>query len=147
MIHIIVIQHVRIVMAKNCYQDLFQLCIGTASVLYVWGYIAKKIENSFIGNVLALIGKESLYIMSLHIIGFFICSSLFWKFGIISIDSPHGMYTYNQTGSYWQLAIYVVFGITFPLVILFIFRILKLKFSKIIKLFVNRMLYNLLNIK
>lgn len=132
-IHSIIMQYVRITMAKNCYQDLFQLCIGSASVLYVWGYIAKKIENTFVGNVLALIGKESLYIMSLHIMGFFICSSLLWKLGILSIDSPHGMYTYNQTGNFWQLAIYVVFGITFPLVIVGIFRKLKLKFSKIQK--------------
>ena len=122
MIHCILLQHVFITMANNCYQDLLQLCIGSASMLYVWGYMAKRIEKTILGRILALIGKESLYVMALHIVGFFLCTSMFWHLGILSPDGPHGMYTYNIAGNWWQLAAYVIFGIIVPLMTIGIFR-------------------------
>ena len=121
-IQCVVLQHVTIVMAKNSYQDLFQLCIGSCCAIYVLGYVARKIEKTYIGDFLSLMGRESLYLMALHILGFFICSSLLWKMDLISPDDKHGMYTYCREGHWGILFLYVLFGIFVPLAIIFVYR-------------------------
>lgn len=124
-IQCVLLQHITIVLAKNCYQDLFQLCIGSCCAVYVLGYSAKKIENTLIGDFLSLLGRESLYLMALHIFGFFICSSVLWKVGLVSANGSHGMYTYCREGNWGVLFLYVLFGLFVPLTTVFVIRQIK----------------------
>ena len=113
------------VLAQNQYQSLPYLVVGCASAIYCWGYIGKKIEGRWIGRALALLGRESLYLMAFHIIGFFICNSLMVQWGIFTMDSPRGLYTFKLGDNGWLLLVYVAFGVIVPLAIMYVFRKLK----------------------
>lgn len=118
----ILLEKVRITMANNQYQDILQIVVGSSCLIYVWGYIAKRISNTLIGRFLAMVGRESLYVMALHILGFFICNSLLKTIGVYSSDSPHGLYTYNMDGNVCVLVLYILFGIGVPLLTICVFR-------------------------
>ena len=123
----VILQHVTIVLARNDYQDLFQLCIGSCCAIYILGYIAKKVEKTLIGNLLSLMGRESFYLMALHIWGFFVCSSILWKLGWCTPDNRHGMYTYCTEERWDLLLAYVISGILIPLMIIVVFRYIRKK--------------------
>ena len=129
----VILQHVTIVMARNSYQDLFQLCIGSCCVVYVLGYIAKKIERTLVGFFLSWMGRESLYLMAFHILGFFVCSSILWKTGAIAPESGHGMYTYCTRDNWGVLVLYVFCGIFVPFIIMFVFRQTRAKLISFVK--------------
>ena len=80
--HVVLIHdNYNIALAKNQYPDGIILVIGSCCYLYIVGFISKKIEKTIVGNVVAYIGEKSLYIMALHITGFFICNSILAKWG------------------------------------------------------------------
>jgi hypothetical protein len=111
-------------LAGNKYQDLILLMVGSTAAIYVWGFIGRKIEKSFIGRFLALLGRESLYLMAFHIIGFFICNSLLVKVGVYTTGDEMG-YTYNIGSNYLLLLMYVSFAIGTTFVLLYAFRVIK----------------------
>lgn len=117
-----VLQHVRLTMATNQYQDLLHLCGGTLCYIYICCFIARKIEHTIVGNMLAIIGKESLYIMALHILGFFMCNSVLTMGGVFSADAHRGMYTFSIDENVALFLLYLLFGIGVPLVFAFCFR-------------------------
>ena len=110
-LHCILLQRSGITMARNDYQDLVNLVVGSTSAIYIWGFIAKRIENLRVGRFLALMGRESLYLMAFHIIGLFVCNSLMLKLGIFAIGDEKGLYTYNMGNNWLLLLIYVLFAI------------------------------------
>jgi hypothetical protein len=109
-------------MALNRYQDLFYVVCCCTAAIYIWGYIGKLIGNNIIGEFLALLGRESLYFMALHILGFFICNSMLLYFDIVNMDSTKGLYTYEMNGSWPILGLYILFAILVPYVIICGFR-------------------------
>lgn len=58
----------------NEYKDITQLIIASPAILYCIMYMGKKIENTLIGKGLAKVGRESFYIMALHLAGMKICT-------------------------------------------------------------------------
>ena len=109
-------------MAKNEYQDLEFLTIGCSAAIIIWKYIAQIIQKSLIGRFLALMGKESLYLMMFHIVGLFLCNSLLEYLGVFSPGDKKGLYTYVMGDNWGLLTLYVFFGVTVPLAIMFIYR-------------------------
>lgn len=110
-LHCILLQKVGITLARNDYQDLINLVVGSTSAIYIWGFIAKRIENLHIGRFLALMGRESLYLMAFHIVGLFVCNSLMVKLGIFALGDEKGLYAYNMGDNWLLLLIYVLFAI------------------------------------
>ena len=124
-VHCVLIHKVRMVLAHNCYQDLPMLIVGSTAAIYIWGFIGRKIENNIIGKFLAIMGRESLYLMAFHIIGFFICNSIMVKIGFFSINDTKGLYTFNMGNNGWLLLAYVISGIVSSFTIINTFRGLK----------------------
>lgn len=122
--HCVLMQRDGMTLARNTYQDLIFLTVGSTAVIYVWGFIGRKIENSFIGRFLALLGRESLYLMAFHIIGFFICNSLLVNVGVFTIGDEMG-YTYNVGHNLLLLLMYVSFAIGTSFVLLYGYRGIK----------------------
>ena len=119
---IVIHNNINVNLANNQYPDVITLVAVSCCFLYFVGFFAKTIENSILGNALAYIGRDSLYIMALHIMGLFACNSILLKCGVFSSTSSHGMYTYILNGNIWLLLIYTVFGVSVPLLIMFVFR-------------------------
>lgn len=115
----------RTTMTRNQYQDLVQLCLVSVSFVYIWVFLAKKICDTFIGKFFSYIGRNTLYIMMFHIMFFFICNSLLEYLGVFSSESTRGMYTYADSDNWQLLLLYTLFGLLFPLLVIFIFRKLK----------------------
>ena len=83
------------------------------------------IENSFIGKILALMGRESLYLMAFHIIGFFICNSIMVRLGFFSVIDTKGLYTFVMGNNGWFLLAYVISGVVSSFAIIYTFRSIK----------------------
>lgn len=111
----ILFMQVRQNLAWNEYPDFLVMVVGGLAALYVLGYIGKKIQFCSIGKFVALMGRDSLYIMAFHILGFFICNSLLSALGIFDEDAMKGTYTYLCGNRLWIVLCYVLFGIIVPL--------------------------------
>lgn len=68
-------------LARNSYDNIALLFVGGFSTLYVLCFIAKKIDNLYIGKIISFFGKESFYIMSFHVAGLFLCNMILVKWG------------------------------------------------------------------
>jgi fucose 4-O-acetylase-like acetyltransferase len=68
-------------MAEDIYQCTAVLSVGTAAALYMTCFIGKKLANTHFGKILALCGKESYYIMVLHLIGFKVATLILLTMG------------------------------------------------------------------
>lgn len=121
-IHCVIMQRTELKLAKNEYQDLVFLTIGCSAAIIIWKYVAQIIQKTLIGRFIALIGKESLYLMMFHIVGFFMCNSLLEYLGVFSVGDKKGLYTYVMGDNWGLLSLYVFFGVTVPLGIIFIYR-------------------------
>lgn len=111
----------QITLASNHYHDMLQLDMGCASVLYIIAFVAKRFESSFVAKGFAYLGKDSLYIMALHILGFFCCNTLLAHMGIFD-HNTHSYYTYEISGSPFIVLAYLAFGLTVPVIIINIYR-------------------------
>ena len=112
-------------LARNKYSDLLSLIVGSSCAIYIWGFMYKKIQRTLFANIVCYVGRESLYVMMLHIVGLFICNSIFEYLGYFSIISPKGMYTYNLNSNPLLIICYLTMGVGFPLVIISLYRRLK----------------------
>lgn len=121
-IHCVIMQRTELKLAKNEYQDLVFLTVGCSAAIIIWKYVAQIIQKTMIGRFIVLIGKESLYLMMFHILGFFMCNSLLEYLGVFSVDDKKGLYTYAMGDNWGLLSLYVFFGVTVPLGIMFIYR-------------------------
>ena len=112
-------------LAWNEYSDFLVMVVGGIAAIYVLGYIGKKIQRNFIGKFIALMGRDSLYIMAFHILGFFICNSLLAAIGFFDVNTEKGTYTYLCGDSVSKVLCYTAFGIAVPLLIMYGWRKLK----------------------
>ncbi len=103
---------------------ILPLALGIAA-LYVVLFISKKIERiPFLSDALSYIGRNSLYIMALHIFGFFLCTLLIDSFGLSeNLSMASSLYTYKIDKNFLLWMLYFAFGVFVPLVIIKIFRI------------------------
>lgn len=110
-----VLKHVGLGMAMNSFQDVGWLVLGTLAIIYCYTFIARSIEGSWFVWAVSLIGRESFYVMALHILGFFCCNSLLLALGIFDTESPKGMYTFVYGKDVLCFVLYTAFGIGVPL--------------------------------
>lgn len=129
-VHCILQQKVDIKLAHNDYQDLINLITGSTAAIYIWGFIGKRIENLYVGRFLALMGRESLYLMAFHIVGFFLCNTLMVWLGVFGFGDEKGLYTYNIGDNWLILLVYVFFGVFTPLLLINLYRKVKSYFLK-----------------
>lgn len=120
-----VLQHRVPVLARNQYQDLIHLVIGSSSLIYIWDYIGNKIQQTIVGRFFSLLGRESLYLMAFHILGFFICNSLLVWVGVFNASDEKEMYTFTIGDNYLLLILYLIMAITVSLGIVFVWRYLR----------------------
>jgi fucose 4-O-acetylase-like acetyltransferase len=125
LVHCVLLQNVEITLALNKYQDVLTLTAGTTAAIYIVGFIGKKIENTIAGRFFALMGRESLYLMAFHIVGFFICNSLLSRLGVFPMDAERTLYTYAIGNNLLILFVYTVFAVATPFAILFLYRGVK----------------------
>lgn len=124
-VHCVLVHKGRMVLANNCYQDLPMLIVGSTAAIYIWGFIGRKIENNLIGKFLALMGREFLYLMAFHIIGFFICNSIMVRLGFFSVNDAKGLYTFDMGNNGCFLLAYVISGVASSFAIIYTFRGIK----------------------
>ncbi len=107
----------------NDFSDVIVLTITSCACLYVVCYISKKAARiDWIKTVLSAVGRNSLYIMGLHFIGFKIATIIINLRGFnkkLAILVP-------EAGSDLLLfIIYILFGVGIPLMIVFWIRVIK----------------------
>lgn len=124
-LHCVMMHKGGMVLAHNQYQDLAMLLVGSTAAIYIWGFVGKRIENNIFGKFLALMGRESLYLMAFHIIGFFICNSFLAKLGVFSTFQEKGLYTYIIGDNCMLLFVYVIFAVVTSFAILYSYRGIK----------------------
>lgn len=115
-----ILSHVQLTMAKNDFQDIGWLVLGSLSVIYVYTFLAKRIEKSFFVNCISRIGKDSFYVMALHILGFFCCNSLLVEFGVFEETSEKGLYTFMYGKNIIIFFLYTICGIGLPLSVVYL---------------------------
>lgn len=107
---------------KNSYETVIILTISSCACLYFLCYISKKIEKTFAGKTLSMVGKDSFYIMGLHFFGFKICSLLLIAIGmninLAELTAPAGDHVFLAL-------LYLLFGVFAPLGFMWIFRKVK----------------------
>lgn len=70
-------------------------------------------------------GRESLYLMAFHIIGFFICNSIMVRLGFFSVSDTKCLYTFDMRNNGWFLLAYVISGVVSSFAIIYTFRSVK----------------------
>ncbi len=82
--------------------------------------MSKKIERlKSVTTVLTYIGRKLLYIMALHIASFFLCTKLIDIVGLgTDLNMSAMLYTYRTGANALLAAMYLLFGIGVPLLIM-----------------------------
>ena len=113
---------------------IFPLALGIAA-LYVILFISKKLERiSFLSGALSYVGRNSLYIMALHIFGFFLCTRLMDTLRLSeNLSMADSLYTYKIGSNFLLWLLYLAFGVGVPLIIIKLFRVGKTLVSSKIK--------------
>lgn len=110
---------------QNSYHDVLQLTAGCVSALYVICFVSKKIDGTVAGNILMLCGRDSFYIMGLHIVGFRLCTIMLNGLGIVEGGLTRLM-TPAIGNDVILLAVYTLCGMAFPIAFMYVFRKLKI---------------------
>ena len=105
---------------SNRFHDMVHLVVCSWSAMYILAFIGKKIQRSSAGKIIAYIGKESFWIMGLHMIGFHVFTTILNFFGM---EFEHHFTTPNIDTNITLLIGYLFFGIGIPLLIKFTFKI------------------------
>lgn len=108
----------------NSYKDVLQLTVGSTSALYAACYLSKKLEKHRLGKWLERCGRDSFYIMALHIVGFKLCTMFLMAAGVVDGGLENVM-TPPIGGNVLLLGCYTLCGLFFPLAFLYLFRRLK----------------------
>lgn len=108
------------------HSDCIRLTISSLAATYVLCYLSKAIEHNIIGHIFAKCGRDSFYIMALHLIGFKIGSLILELFGI-KTDLAELSVT---SSSFIMTMYYLIISISFSLIFMFLFRKVKNLFSK-----------------
>ena len=108
----------------NSYKDVLQLTVGSTSALYAVCFISKKLESCRIGKWLELCGRESFYIMGLHIVGFKLCTMVLMGIGVIDHGLEKTM-TPALNDNIILMLVYTTCGMVVPLMFIIAFRKVK----------------------
>lgn len=103
--------------ALNEYQSVIQLLATSCSFIYIGGYVGKRIARSYIGHTLTILGRESFYIMALHIVGLFCCNSMLEWLDVYHVGDHRGIYTYLILDCS-KTMLYLIFGCIVPFAIM-----------------------------
>ena len=123
----IVLPHPHSSFPLNSFPDIVLPLSMSVSSLYIILFVSKRIDKFvFLSKVLRLIGRDSLYIMALHIFGLFICTQFINLLGLnTNLAMAVTLYTYDVGNNIILGILYLFFGITIPLVSMYLFRFLK----------------------
>ena len=105
---------------SNRFHDMVHLVVCSWSAMYILAFIGKKIQRSSAGKLIAYIGKESFWIMGLHMVGFHVFTTILNSFGM---EFEHHFTTPNIDSNITLLIGYLFFGIGIPLLIRLTFKI------------------------
>ncbi len=97
------------------------------SALYVVCFIAKRIESTIVGRVIALCGRESLYIMALQFVAFRLLTTCLNIFGC---EFSTASLMPSADGSLLLLVLYLVAGLALPIAFIRSWRWTKDKIKK-----------------
>ena len=115
-------------LVANDFRDVIVLTVTSGACLYVVCYISKKIEKvTWIRLLLSKVGRDSLYIMGLHFVGFKFATIFL---NVLGYNSNLAILVPNVEGHILFLMLYVIFGVFVPLVIIEGFRFLKIVICK-----------------
>ena len=108
----------------NSFKDVLHLTVGSTAALYVICYVSKKLEGCRIGKWLELCGRESFYIMGLHIVGFKLCTMALMGIGVVD-GGLERLMTPEINGNILLLLVYTACGMVIPLILIASFRKVK----------------------
>lgn len=111
----------------NRFSDLVLPLVMSVAAVYIVLFVSKRIERTYyLSLILSYIGRESLWIMAMHIFGFFVCTWLIDFTGLGHRLYKSGMlYTYDVGNNVFLTVIYLLYGIGTPLFIMWGYRNLK----------------------
>lgn len=99
---------------SNKFHDMVHLVVCSWSAMYILAFIGKKIQNNWFGKTIAYVGKESFWVMGLHMVGFHVFTQILLTTGVFDSVSSH-FTTPNLGNNYMLLIGYLIFSITFSL--------------------------------
>jgi len=123
-IQCIIIPHSEMSFPLLEFPDIILPLIMGISAVYVVLFVSKYLAKvRFLSDILSYVGQNSLYIMALHICGFFLCTKVTDLMGLNdNLVMSGSLYTYSTGGSIGLFFLYLFFGITFPLACVYIYR-------------------------
>lgn len=107
-------QGFKISLVDNDYPDVVTLVTIPTSAIYIMAFIFKKTAMGLAGKIIKHVGKESFWIMGLHMIGFHVFTSLMESFGF---QFGHHFTTPQIGHNIVMLVGYFTFGIIVPIII------------------------------
>lgn len=104
----------------NNFADVITLTVGTVSALYVVCFISKKLQGTWMGDIIRKCGEESFYIMAFHFVGFKLAMTVS---RICGYDINVGELMPPTSGNLLLLTWYLACGIIVPILLISGFRI------------------------
>lgn len=112
----------------NKFPDIAALLAGCFSALYLIAYIGIRIEGSAVERFVCYCGKESFYIMALHLVGFKLCTMCL---SVVGVNACCLSDLQPQVGfNIYLVLAYIAFGVLFPLAFIWAFRRVKRRFLR-----------------
>lgn len=112
----------------NNYSDVVFLVVAPLSALYIIGFCGKKIQGDIVGRLFSYVGKESFWIMGLHMIGFHVFTTILetlgWNF------EPH--FTTPVLSNVFLVLGYLLFGVCVPLILVASLRFVLFKVRRFV---------------
>ncbi len=118
---------------SNRFHDIFHLVCGSISSLYIICFISKKIVHTKVGFIFQHVGRNSFYIMALHIVSFKLLTLILTGFGFNKI-ALHSL-TPNVDDNIWLIVGYTLCGIWIPMGFAKIISVIKKKISSTYSIF------------
>lgn len=119
-----------IAVGGNYYSDVISLTWMSVAALYVVCYISKQMEHNPVGCFLSCCGRNSFYIMALHLVGFKIGT---YTLACVGVDRPLSALIAPAGNSFLLLFYYFLFGVFFSLAFMVVFRKLRCSHSSLSK--------------
>lgn len=116
----------------NMLDDAVLFTVNTLAATYVTCFVARALDKKWIGKAIAYCGRNSFYIMALHLFGFKLGTVLLSTLGIersLSVEKP------IADDSFFLFCFYLFIGVGFPLVFIYIFRKVR---GKLMNLWLTR---------
>ena len=106
----------------NLFNDVISFTILELCAIYAVCYWSKHLSNTCVCDSLSFVGRNSFYIMAFHFVGFKVCNYVMELFGV-SVDMAALVPNVDSNYFYW--CVYLLFGVSIPLIMITLFRIIK----------------------